>query len=86
MTKKSMSESLKQMYNNLNYYYTITGSLHNHKTYDEQLNLVRDIQANITGLSKGLDEAKEHIEKVEKSIHDQANTHFKDNDHYMNYD
>ena len=34
-TKESMSNSLKEMYQNLNYYYKLTGPLHNHKTYDK---------------------------------------------------
>ena len=33
--KQSMSDSLKEMYNNINYYYRITGPLHNHKNYDQ---------------------------------------------------
>lgn len=33
-TKESMSRTLKEMYSNLNYYYQITGPLHNHKSYN----------------------------------------------------
>ena len=34
-TKEAMSNSLKEMYTNLNYYYKLTGPLHNHKNYDK---------------------------------------------------
>ena len=33
-TRKEMSRVLKEMYNNFNYYYDITGPLHNHKSFD----------------------------------------------------
>jgi len=35
MTKKTMSTVLKEMYNNLNYYYQLTDPLHNNKNYEE---------------------------------------------------
>jgi len=34
-TKESMSNTLKEMYSNLNYYYKLTGPLHNHKQFDK---------------------------------------------------
>jgi|TARA_B110001450_G_C17322409_1_gene359978 hypothetical protein len=36
-TKELMKETLEEMYANLNYYYKITAPLHNHKTYDQQM-------------------------------------------------
>lgn len=35
MTKEKMSQVLKEMYNNINYYNQITSPLHNHKTFDQ---------------------------------------------------
>jgi len=40
MTKKTMSTVLKEMYNNLNYYYQLTNPLHNNKNYEDQVYLV----------------------------------------------
>lgn len=40
MTKKTMSTVLKEMYNNLNYYYTLTNPLHNNKRFDDQYYMV----------------------------------------------
>ena len=34
--KKLMGESLSEMYSNFNYFYKVTGSMHNHKNFNEQ--------------------------------------------------
>lgn len=50
------------------------------------MTLVRDIQKNITTLSEAMDGTKAEIEKYEDALHNHADTHFKDNDHYTDYD
>ena len=50
-----MSTVLKEMYNNLNYYYTLTNPLHNNKQYEEQYYLVQDITRNLSMLEFDMD-------------------------------
>merc|ERR1719502_69932 len=57
-TKESMSSSLKEMYANLNYYYKLTGPLHNHKTYDKQLLQIEEVSGNLTTLSQMMEDIK----------------------------
>ena len=53
-----MSKTLKEMYSNLNYYYKLTGPLHNHKTYDKQLLQINEVSGNITKLGELMEEIK----------------------------
>lgn len=41
--KSVMSGLLKDMYSNLNYYYSITADLHNSKNFTEQVRLVTNV-------------------------------------------
>lgn len=78
-----MSKSLKEMYKNLNYYYHLTGPLHNHKTFDQQISQINDIQGNLTGLSGVMDEIKERLDGYENHLHNEAEENIKDGDYYM---
>mmetsp|Transcript_3572 Transcript_3572/g.5408 ORF Transcript_3572/g.5408 Transcript_3572/m.5408 type:complete len:95 (-) Transcript_3572:457-741(-) len=86
IAKKEMSAVLKEMYNNLNFYYEVTGPLHNHKSFDKQLALVVDIMTNLTHLSEDMTQSKDELDKIEENLHNEADSHFKDNDHLMTLD
>ena len=81
-TKESMSSSLKEMYANLNYYYKLTGPLHNHKTYDRQLLQIEEVSGNLTALSQMMEEIKGGIGGYEGGLHDRANDYIAMGDHY----
>ena len=58
-TKELMSESLSEMYRNLNYYYGITSPMHGHKKYDHQIDQIKLASSNMTHLSQDLDNTKQ---------------------------
>lgn len=81
-----MSTVLKEMYNNLNYYYKLTDPLHNNKNYEEQYQLITDVSKNLTFLSQDMDDAKEGLIEIERNLHDRADQHFRENDKNMHMD
>jgi hypothetical protein len=85
-TKSSMSTVLREMYNNLNYYYQVTGPLHTSKNYTEQYNLVINIMSNLTQLQSDMDGSKLELDRIERDLHDSADSHFRDNDRNLNMD
>lgn len=86
MTKEKMSAVLKEMYNNINYYNQITSPLHNHKTFDQQVGLVQDIEKNMTKLSNGMDSVKTQLDDLFGKMHTEADNYFKENDPNMELD
>lgn len=77
MTKQLMSDALNEMYTNLNYYYKITAPLHNHKTYDQQMQNVNWIQGNMTMLSAEMDGVKSRFDQHEATLFAHADEQFK---------
>jgi hypothetical protein len=65
-TKQTMSTVLREMYNNLNYYYKVTGPLHTSKNYTEQVQLVMSVMSNLTKLQSDMDAAYSELESAEK--------------------
>lgn len=58
-----MKETLLQMNSNLWYYHKIAQPLHNHKSYDEQMESITEMYSNMTALSSALDKVKENLEQ-----------------------
>lgn len=77
-TKELMKETLEEMYANLNYYYKITAPLHNHKTYDQQMQNVNWIQGNMTQLSEDMDGVKARMDQHEATLFGHAEEKFKE--------
>ena len=85
-TKNTMSAVLREMYNNLNYYYRLTDPLHTSKNYTEQVQLVMTIMKNLTFLASDMDGAKSELIAVEMNLHDEADNHLKETDKYLSMD
>ena len=86
MTKKLMNQALNDMYTNFNYFYQITAPLHNHKSFDQNIEQLELIRGNMTDLSSEMDTVKGALDTIEKQIHDTADKHFDENDKYINMD
>jgi hypothetical protein len=67
-TKSSMSAVLREMYNNLNYYYRITDPLHTSKNYTEQVQLVMTVMKNLTFLASDMDGATAELQTIERDL------------------
>jgi uncharacterized protein Yka (UPF0111/DUF47 family) len=67
--KSVMSELLKGMYSNLNYYYDITANLHNSKNHTEQVRLVTNVTQNLHKLDV-------YIEEAVMELHELKSTNF----------
>lgn len=78
-----MGNSLTEMYNNLNFYYSLTSPLHNHKSFDRQLDAVNGVTANMTSLSKDLDFTMGMMETIKNDLNDQAERQFKESDQHL---
>jgi hypothetical protein len=79
-----MSNVLREMYNNLNYYYQVTGPLHTSKNYTEQVELVMSVMSNLSNLASDMDNAAGELSKIENDLNSHANNHFKDYDKNIN--
>ena len=79
-TKELMTESLAEMYKNLNYYYKITSPMHGHKTYDKQIEQTVMVAKNMTHLSEDLDQTKQQLDHIEKDLYKRADDSFKRDD------
>lgn len=71
-TKEAMSNSLKEMYSNLNYFYKLTGPLHNHKTYDKQMQQIKEVTESLVNLSRAMDGIKDGMGGYENRMYDNA--------------
>ena len=56
------------MYRNLNYFYEITGPLHNHKSYEAQKEDLNHILSNMTYLKSEMDATKGRLDDVESRL------------------
>mmetsp|Transcript_5476 Transcript_5476/g.9278 ORF Transcript_5476/g.9278 Transcript_5476/m.9278 type:complete len:301 (+) Transcript_5476:531-1433(+) len=86
MTKQASSKVLREMYNNLNYFYKVTGPLHSHKGYEAQLQSVRSIIYNMTQLNEEIDASKERLDVVEQTLLKQADEFFQRQDKNIGLD
>lgn len=78
-----MDDTLNEMYSNINYFYKITSSMHSHKNYNEQTQLVDGIISNMTTLSSDIDSIKGNMDELEKSLYKRADEKLYENDKYI---
>ena len=64
----------------LNFYSAISTPMHEHESYDEQMELVDNIGANLTNLEESLNAAIPTLENLEKVHHLAATTSLEDTD------
>jgi hypothetical protein len=74
------------MYANLNFFYQVTGPLHNHRGYEDQMATLKNIIANMTTLRSEMETAKSRMDEVEQNMHKQADKFFKDWDRHIEMD
>lgn len=74
------------MYNNINYFYQVTGPLHNQKGYLAHMETLHFIISNMTVLVSQLDSSKEKLDEVEKDLHKEADKFFSNYDKNLELD
>ena len=86
MTKNTMKDVISMFYANMNYYYQITGPMHNHKTFLQQVDQLTGMRKNMTTLKEDMAKVKSDLVLLEENIHNTAKDYFNANDKHIDMD
>jgi len=86
VTKKTIELTQTKMADNINYYYRLTQPLHNHKTFNQQVDQLMSLNSNMTKLSTDMQKVKDDLDGVEQQMHDAAAQSFDYMDKHLEMD